>query len=89
MLKFYSDLTKQVYETQEECEKAEKALAEKKNARETRAKEVEEAVAAAHEATTHAREVLSQFCKDYGSYHTTIKSLSDFDPFEWLHDLFF
>lgn len=88
-MKYYSDLTRKVYDTTEELEKAEKALTEKKNAREARAKEVEDAMEAAREANDHAKEVLAQFCKDYGSYHKTITKASDISPFSWFEDFFF
>lgn len=89
MLKYYSDLTQKVYDTEEELTKAEAEVTNKKNAREARAKEVEEAFEAAHEANAHARELLEAFCKDYGRYHKTFTKASDLDPFfDFFHNLF-
>ena len=83
-MKFYSDITKNLYDTQEELTKAEKAEADKKakaeiaqKERSTRAKEVEAAY-------KNANELMEKFIKDYGSFHTTFddtrpyKSLFDF-----------
>lgn len=88
-MKYYSETLKKVYDTPEELEKAELAVSDKKKAREARAKEVEEAITAAHEANEHARDLLTKFCKDYGSFHTSIKDPVSFDPFSWFTDLFF
>lgn len=88
-MRFYSDALRKVYDTQEELEKAEAELSNKKKAREARAKEVEEAMDEARKANEHAREVLSQFCKDYGAYHKTITKASDLSPFSWFEDFFF
>lgn len=88
-MKYYSDVTQKVYETTEELEKAELAVSDKKKAREARAKEVEEAIDAARDANEHARDLLTQFCKDYGSFHTSIKDPEGIDPFSWFTDLFF
>lgn len=87
-LKFYSDVTKKLYDTEEALQKAEIAVDEKKNARETRAKEVEAAIKAAQDANKKAHDLLSQFCADYGSYHTSISNVSDSSLFDWLTDLF-
>ena len=79
-MKYYSEMTDKVYETQEECEKAEEALVAKqkaeeekqlalKNEREARSKEVVEAFKKAREAETEAQRLLKEFVKDYGSFH--------------------
>ena len=82
-MKYYSESTRLLYDTEKEALEAEKALTEKREAEEkakaqkkaeraTRAKEVNEALKAADEANVKARNLLNAFLKDYGSYHTTI-----------------
>lgn len=94
-MRYYSDLTQRMYNSAEECEKAEIEL---KKAEEKKAKEIEQKTAArkekaakvdaAYKALCEARKnyekVLSDFCKDYGAYHKTIKK----DDFIDLFDLF-
>ena len=95
-MKYISDVTGKVYETVEALEKdeakvtaekeaKEKALAEKKAQRESRAKEVETAIKEALDAQEHATNLLQSFCKDYGTFHTSIKNanalLGNLDPF--------
>ena len=77
-------MTKKVYETVEELEAAEKveqekldAEAAKKAKRAERAKEVEQAEADANAAFEHYLEVLNEFCKDYGAYHTTLTGTNE------------
>lgn len=88
-MKYYSEKLNSLYETAEECAKAEeahdKAIAEaeaKKNAlaskRAERAKEVENAYANAVNAKKAYNQILQEFLKDYGSFHATFK---DVDPF--------
>ena len=67
-MKYYSEQTKKLYESQEDLEKAEKEFEEKKTAelkkkeaREARAKEVAEAY-------NKYIELLDAFIKDYGYY---------------------
>lgn len=77
-MEYYSEMTSEVYETKEECEKAEEALiakqkAEKekqlalKNERETRSKAVVDAFRKAREVEAEAQKLLKEFVKDYGS----------------------
>ena len=88
-MKFYSQLTKKLYDTKEELVEAEAEQTKAKADRAERAKEVTEALKAANEAQKKANELLHQFVKDYGSFKTTIKSddvgdfnsLLDVDPF--------
>lgn len=72
-MKFYSELTKQLYDTKEELQKAEVEVTKSKADRAERAKEVTEAIKAATEASKKANKLLEQFVKDYGSFKTTIK----------------
>lgn len=92
-MKYYSELTKEVYDTPELLEEAEKVVLEankekerKLTERAERAKAVEKAFAEAREARKKADELLSEFCKDYGSFHTTIKEPTD--AFGWFDDWF-
>lgn len=79
-MKFYSDKTRELYESEELLSKAEKefdaAAAEKKalkSKRAERAKEVEEAFNDAAAARKKADELLEKFLKDYDTFHTTVK----------------
>lgn len=94
-MKYYSDTLNMLFDSAEACEaaekeRAEKLAAEKKKkeelsiARKARAKEVEEALEAVKKARAHYNEVLSAFCKDYGTFHfswstkDTFPSIFDF-----------
>lgn len=88
---YYSDITKNYYDTEEEATKAEEkvlALREEKKLRETKraemAKNVEEAYKYAREAREKADGLLKDFCKEYGAFHTTVK-----EPFVGWFDGFF
>ena len=91
-MKFYSEKLNQLFETAEDCAKAEKTQAEaeaakkakeeeKAAARKTRALEVEEAYKASVEAAKHYQDLLNKFVEDYGSFHMTVRS-GDFNPFD-------
>ena len=95
-MKYLSEVTKKVYDTVDELNTEEEkvlaarkerelAEAEKKAKREERAKEVEEALKFALEAQKEANEKLEAFCKDYGTFHTSLKNadmvLGNYDPF--------
>ena len=87
---FYSDITHKYYETQEDCLAAEEAVKkaeEEKKAKESkraeRAKEVEQAFEEARAADKRAQNLLKEFCKDYGSFHTTLK-----EPFDTIFQSF-
>lgn len=80
-MKYYSELTKKVYDTPELLEEAEKAVLEANKEKEKklaeraeRAKAVEAAFEKAQKAKQEANDLLTDFCNDYGSFHTTIKS---------------
>ncbi len=86
-MRYYSDVTKKLYDTsaalaeaerkvllaEAEKEKAEKEKAEKakKEERAKRAKEVEDALKVANEAQSKAIKLLKDFTKDYGYFHTS------------------
>lgn len=94
-MKFYSEQLNKLFDSVEELKAAEdkvnaakKAEEEKKAAlkaqREERAKEVEEAFKLASEAQSKANELLKEFIKDYGSFHTTLR-----EPIASIWDNFF
>ena len=72
-MKFYSELTKKLYDTQEDLQKAEIEVTKSKADRAERAKEVEKALKEANEASKKANKLLQEFVRDYGSFKTTIK----------------
>ncbi len=72
-MKYYSELTKKLYDTKDELTKAEVELTKAKSDRAEKAKEVTELLKAANEATKKANEALREFVKEYGSFKTTIK----------------
>ena len=84
-MKFYSEVTKKLYDNQEELEKAELEIVDKTNARKKDAELVDKAFAAVKEAQDNYYKVLSEFCKKYGAYHKTIKDddLKDFSLNDW------
>lgn len=72
-MKFYSELTKQLYDTEKDLKAAEIEVTKQKADRAERAKEVTEALKAATEASKKAEKLLQDFVRDYGSFKTTIK----------------
>lgn len=72
-MKYYSELTKKLYDSKEELVKAEVEMTKAKSERAERAKEVENALKEAREAQKKANDLLSQFVKDFGSFKTTFK----------------
>lgn len=91
MLKYFSDVTNKVYDTEDELNEAELAVSKQKSVREARAKEVEAAIKEAQEANKKAHQTLADFCKDYGAYHKTFKDLRDFNNFglfDWFSNMF-
>ena len=100
-MKYYSEVTKQLYGTPEELTAAEDKAAqaqaaeeEKKKARQARAKEVEDAYKAAVEAHNHYIELKNKFLDDYKQFHytftekTPVKNVSDlFDTIDFLFGL--
>ena len=78
-MKYYSDVTKKLYDTERELVaaeanviKAQAAEEEKKKARAARAKEVEEAYKAVIAAQQHYAELKNKFIDDYGSFHMSL-----------------
>lgn len=99
-MKFYSEITKKIYDTQAEVEAAErkvkeqeaakaKAEKEKKETRAKRAKEVENALQEVTSAATKAKKLLIDFTNDYGYFHTSYtfnddKNTNGVEPFNFL-----
>ena len=84
-IKYYSDVLKKYFDSEEKCVSAEKEFeikeAEKKAAQEAKLAErkaaaqiVEEKQKAAIEAKKEYNDALNDFCKKYGSFHTTISN---------------
>ena len=87
-MKYYSEVLDRVFDSEKELvaeetkaknAEIEKQLLEKRKSeeRKNRAAEVEKARIAAEEAVANYHKLLEDFCKDYGSYHYTIKNSSD------------
>ncbi len=72
-MKYYSEITKKIYDTKDELIKAETEVVKAKSDREVKAKEVEKLIKEATEATKKANKALDDFVKEYGSFKTTIK----------------
>lgn len=73
IMKYYSEITKQLYDSKDELVKAEVEVTKSKSQRAEKAKEVTELLKKANEATKAANKALSEFVKEYGSFKTTIK----------------
>ena len=73
-MKYFSEITKQLYDTKEALVKAEVEATKAKTDREVKAKEVEKLIKEATEATKKANKALSDFIKEYGSFKTTLKN---------------
>lgn len=84
-MKYYSEVLKKTFDSEKDCLEAEKTYNKKVEAeekrkkeltenRKARAKEVEEAYKAVCEAREHYNKLLTDFCRDYGSFHYTFSS---------------
>ena len=99
-MKYYSESLDKFFDKQEDCEKAEVELEEKRKAeaqkqlalkteREARSKEVVEAFKTAREAEAEAQKLLKDFIKDYGSFHMSYNGKSSVPSmFDILNDFF-
>lgn len=83
-MKYYSEITKKVYDSVDELNKAEEAVNEKTNARKKAAEEVDKACThyievkrecdkTVEEARKHYEKALADFCSKYGVYHKSFK----------------
>lgn len=84
-MKYYSEITKKMYDTVKDLEKAEKEIKDKNDERKTAAAAVERAYdhfvevrKKASDEVAIARDnyskALNDFCSKYGAYHQSIKS---------------
>ena len=98
-MKYFSDVTKRFYETEQACIDAEvevkkaqeAAQAERQKKIETRKQRADEVEAARRkylEARKTYNEVLTQFCRDYGAYHCSIKDNQKENITDYLDALF-
>ena len=82
-MKYYSEITKQVYDSEAACYAAERKEKAKTDARKKEAEKVEaarkkfanvrlECEKKIAEARNESETVLADFCKKYGAYHTSI-----------------
>lgn len=98
-MKYYSETLHKFYDTEEALKKEEKAAEDaalakqkeenlRKAARTKASKEVEEKIKAAAAARKEADEAISNFVKEYGNYHCTLKDTDAFSlsPFFDLFD---
>ena len=79
-MKYFSEITKKTYDTEEECLEAEKTVSMEKEERKLAAKRVDEAENNYLKAREAYITELNNFCNKYGAYHKTISSnnLDDF-----------
>ena len=70
-MKYYSDVTKKLYESVDELKKAEAEITDKAAARKKDADKVEKAYNAYIEARKEYEKVLTEFCNKHGAYHKT------------------
>lgn len=82
-MKYYSEKTDEIYETEKELKAAEKAFDEaekekeaKKSKRAEDAKKVEDLYKEAYEAYKVANEAMQDFIREHGSFHTSITGSS-------------
>ena len=96
-MKYYSEITKQVYDSEAACYAAERKEKAKTDARKKEAEKVDaarkrlagvrkECTEKIADARNEYETVLAEFCKKYGAYHTSI-DLSDKDAWPDLKSL--
>ena len=78
-MKYYSEITKNMYNSVEDLQKAEKAMEDRTNERKNAAEKVDKAYNNMVKARKEYETELSDFCEKYGTYHKSIKSNEDFD----------
>ena len=81
MARYYSDITNKLYDSMSDLEKEEKKAKEQRKAdeRKARAQEVDELQKEYVKARKDYTDALKKFCKDYGTYHTSISTENLFD----------
>lgn len=98
-MKYYSEVLKKTFDSEDEClkaeedyrvktEEAEKKKAELSNARKARAKEVSDARVEMQNAKQKYTDLLIAFIKDYGSYHMTFSNGDKTEAIDYLFRLF-
>lgn len=99
-MKYYSEVLKKIFDSEQDCAEAEEAQkkkeeeakleAEKKaSERKARAAEVEEAMKQATAASARYRKLLKKFCEDYGAFHYTMRPKDSWEDIHELLDLWF
>lgn len=84
-MKYFSEVTKKVYDTVEALEQAEAAVNTAKEAQDAAEKRVEAAMAAARKARKAADAELKSYCEKYGTYKATDRTA---DNLKWFFDFF-
>ena len=87
-MKYYSEITKKLYDDKDALVKAEVEATKAKTDRAQKAKEVTELIKKANEATKAANKALNDFVKEYGSFKTTIKDQDVDNNFGSFWDVF-
>lgn len=73
-MKYYSEITKQLYDSKEDLVHAEVEATKVKNDRAAAAKNVTELLKEAKDASRKANQALDDFIKKYGTFKTTLKA---------------
>ena len=73
-MKYYSEITKKMYDSVKDLERAEKEVSDKNNARKEDAMKVDRAEKALIEARENYSKALNEFCTKHGPYHKTVDS---------------
>lgn len=89
---YQSEINGKTYDSQEALIKAEAEISEakkqeelRKKARAEAAKQVQVKLNEAKTAQKEAQEALSNFCKEYGAFKTSLTRDDFFDPFNFFH----
>ena len=73
-MRYYSDVTKKLYESVDDLKKAEAEITDKATARKKDAEKVESVYKAYIEARKEYEKTLADFCNKHGAYHKTYTS---------------
>lgn len=76
-MKYYSEILKKVFDSEQECVEAEAAEKQLTSERKKRAAEVEAARKELQEANTRYNKLLKEYCKDYGAFHYKLNDRED------------
>ena len=76
-MKYYSEVTKKLYDSEADLKKAEDVINNKAAARKRDAEAVENAYKAYLDAKKKYEDVLAEFCKKYGAYHKTVSNADE------------